>query len=154
MHAGPINVWNLGLPLSSAPLFTVQPRSCRGKLIDLFLEGACTIHQSNVGCCCRYATAAGVGIASLGLALSANAANVKLGATGGALVFDPAEVTIKSGETVTWTNNIGYPHNIVFDEDNIPVSLIFLLMYSCQAAMRKPATLAAGILHARPPKLI
>ncbi len=92
-----------------------------------------------------------MGIASLGLALSANAANVKLGATGGALVFDPAEVTIKSGETVTWTNNIGFPHNIVFDEDNIPVSLIFLLMYSCQAAMRTPATLAAGILHARPP---
>jgi len=68
----------------------------------------------------RYAAAAGVGIATLGLALSANAATVKLGAAGGALVFEPAEVTIKSGETVTWTNNIGYPHNVVFDEDNIP----------------------------------
>ena len=79
---------------------------------------------SNILCnCCRYATAAGVGIASLGLALSANAASVKLGAAGGALVFDPAEVTIKSGETVTWTNNIGFPHNVVFDEDGIPVSL-------------------------------
>ena len=63
-----------------------------------------------------------MGIATLGLALSANAATVKLGAAGGALVFEPAEVTIKSGETVTWTNNIGYPHNVVFDEDNIPVS--------------------------------
>ena len=63
-----------------------------------------------------------MGIATLGLALSANAANVKLGAAGGALVFEPAEVTIKSGETVTWTNNIGFPHNVVFDEDNIPVS--------------------------------
>ena len=63
-----------------------------------------------------------MGIASLGLALSANAANVNLGAAGGALVFDPAEITIKSGETVTWTNKIGFPHNVVFDEDGIPVS--------------------------------
>ena len=68
-----------------------------------------------------------MGIASLGLALSANAASVKLGAAGGALVFDPAEVTIKSGETVTWTNNIGFPHNVVFDEDGIPVILSSLL---------------------------
>ncbi len=66
-----------------------------------------------------------MGLATLGLALSANAANVKLGAAGGALVFEPAEVTIKSGETVTWTNNIGFPHNVVFDEDNIPVSGFF-----------------------------
>ena len=95
-----------------------------------------------------------MGIASLGLALSANAANVKLGAAGGALVFDPAEVTIKSGETVTWTNNIGFPHNIVFDEDAIPVSLISPLMYSCQAAMRNFAIVPAGILHASPPELI
>jgi len=50
---------------------------------------------------------AGVSIATLGLALSANAAAVKLGTDGGGLVFDPAEVTIKAGESVTWTNNAG-----------------------------------------------
>ena len=93
--------------------------------------------------CCRFAGAAGVGIATLGLALSANAANVKLGAAGGALVFEPAEVTIKSGETVTWTNNIGFPHNVVFDEDNIPVSLSAhdmqsLEPQSCICAARSP----------------
>ena len=70
----------------------------------------------------RYAKAAGVGAASLALALSANAASVKLGADGGALVFDPSTVTIKAGESVTWTNNVGFPHNVVFDEDAIPVS--------------------------------
>merc|ERR1719420_1387319 len=36
------------------------------------------------------------------------------------LVFVPDSVTIKSGETVQWSNNAGFPHNIVFDEDNVP----------------------------------
>lgn len=70
----------------------------------------------------RVAKGAGVGIASLGLALAANAANVKLGADGGGLVFDPSSVTIKAGESVTWVNNVGFPHNVVFDEDDVPVS--------------------------------
>lgn len=49
-------------------------------------------------------------------------ATVKLGADSGALEFVPSSVTIKAGETVTWVNNAGFPHNIVFDEDAIPVS--------------------------------
>ena len=32
----------------------------------------------------------------------------------------PSTVTIKSGESVTWVNNAGFPHNIVFDEDEVP----------------------------------
>jgi plastocyanin len=51
----------------------------------------------------------GVSIATLGLALSAHAANVKLGTDAGGLVFDPDTVTIKAGESVTWTNNAGAP---------------------------------------------
>jgi plastocyanin len=50
---------------------------------------------------------------------------VKLGADGGALVFEPSTVTIKAGESVTWTNNVGFPHNVVFDEDAIPVRFLF-----------------------------
>lgn len=58
--------------------------------------------------------------ASLALAVSANAATVKLGADGGGLVFDPSSITIKAGETVEWVNNVGFPHNVVFDEDEVP----------------------------------
>jgi len=47
-------------------------------------------------------------------------ADVKLGSDSGGLVFVPDSVTIKSGESVTFTNNAGFPHNIVFDEDNVP----------------------------------
>jgi len=69
----------------------------------------------------KIAQAAAVGISSLALALSAHAdATVKLGADSGALVFEPSTVTIKAGEAVSWVNNAGYPHNIVFDEDAIP----------------------------------
>lgn len=41
----------------------------------------------------------------------------------GALVFEPASVTISKGDTVTWTNNAGFPHNIVFDEDAVPAGV-------------------------------
>merc|ERR1719487_815532 len=54
------------------------------------------------------------------LALSANAATVKLGSDAGSLVFVPDTTTIKAGETVEFVNNVGFPHNVVFDEDNIP----------------------------------
>merc|ERR1712066_615087 len=47
-------------------------------------------------------------------------AEVKLGSDGGGLVFVPDKVTIKAGESVTFVNNVGFPHNIVFDEDEVP----------------------------------
>jgi plastocyanin len=69
----------------------------------------------------KVAQAAAVGVCSLALTFAAHAdATVKLGADGGALVFSPDSVTIKAGESVTWVNNAGYPHNIVFDEDEVP----------------------------------
>jgi len=29
-------------------------------------------------------------------------------------------VTVKVGESVTWVGNVGMPHNVVFDEENVP----------------------------------
>ncbi len=46
-------------------------------------------------------------------AASAYAADIQMGA-GGNLVFEPNEVTIKAGETVTFTNGDLPPHNIIF----------------------------------------
>merc|ERR1719428_1708661 len=45
---------------------------------------------------------------------------VKLGSDSGGLVFVPDSISISSGEKITFTNNAGFPHNIVFDEDNVP----------------------------------
>ena len=50
---------------------------------------------------------------SFTLAASAYAADIQMGA-GGNLVFEPNEVTISVGETVTFTNGDLPPHNIVF----------------------------------------
>lgn len=69
----------------------------------------------------RVAQAATVGAASLALTLGANAAVVKLGSDSGALVFEPSAISVSAGETITFTNNVGFPHNIIFDEDAVPV---------------------------------
>merc|ERR1719389_1291658 len=63
------------------------------------------------------------GLLSVGLVsmpVTANAVDVKLGSDGGQLVFVPDEVTIKAGESVSWLGNKGMPHNVVFDEENVP----------------------------------
>mmetsp|Transcript_37813 Transcript_37813/g.52506 ORF Transcript_37813/g.52506 Transcript_37813/m.52506 type:complete len:156 (-) Transcript_37813:293-760(-) len=60
---------------------------------------------------------------SFALVASANAATVKLGSDGGALVFEPANITVAAGEKVTFVNNRGFPHNVVFDEDEVPAGI-------------------------------
>ncbi|APB35153.1 plastocyanin, partial [Gloeomargarita lithophora Alchichica-D10] len=39
---------------------------------------------------------------------------VKMGADNGMLAFQPAKLTIKTGDTVEWLNNKLPPHNVVF----------------------------------------
>eukprot|EP00195_Chlamydomonas_chlamydogama_P005424 CAMPEP_0202892998 /NCGR_PEP_ID=MMETSP1392-20130828/2648_1 /ASSEMBLY_ACC=CAM_ASM_000868 /TAXON_ID=225041 /ORGANISM="Chlamydomonas chlamydogama, Strain SAG 11-48b" /LENGTH=150 /DNA_ID=CAMNT_0049577169 /DNA_START=61 /DNA_END=513 /DNA_ORIENTATION=- len=69
----------------------------------------------------KVAQVAGVAASSLALTLAAHAdVTVKLGSDTGALVFEPATVTVKAGETINFKNNAGFPHNVVFDEDAVP----------------------------------
>lgn len=46
---------------------------------------------------------------------------VKMGSDSGLLVFQPATLTVKAGDTVTWVNNKMAPHNVIFDDKTSPV---------------------------------
>ena len=52
---------------------------------------------------------------SFTLASNAYAAEIQMG-SGGMLVFEPCELTIAVGDTVTFVNNELPPHNVMFDE--------------------------------------
>merc|ERR1719379_2585372 len=45
---------------------------------------------------------------------------VKMGTDSGQLVYEPADLTICKGDTITWVNNKGGPHNVVFLDDKVP----------------------------------
>jgi len=45
---------------------------------------------------------------------------VKMGSDSGLLVFQPAKLTVKPGDTVTWVNNKMAPHNVIFDANQVP----------------------------------
>merc|ERR1712205_86352 len=78
-------------------------------------------------CTRRVAMARAAGLA-FGLSMAAVSApgfaaetkSVKMGADSGQLVFVPDEIKICKGDSVTWVNNKGGPHNVVFDEEAIP----------------------------------
>merc|ERR1719181_991413 len=86
-----------------------------------------TVVSSDNMCTRRNAMARAAGLAA-GLALAtvnapgyaAETKNVKMGSDSGQLVFVPDEVKLCKGDTVTWVNNKGGPHNVVFDEEAIP----------------------------------
>ncbi|KAL2503903.1 Plastocyanin minor [Abeliophyllum distichum] len=58
--------------------------------------------------------------ASAMLASNAMAVEVLLGGGDGSLAFVPSEITVASGEKIVFKNNAGFPHNVVFDEDEVP----------------------------------
>jgi len=51
---------------------------------------------------------------------AADTVTVKMGSDSGLLVFDPANITIKPGDTVKFVNNKLPPHNVVFSQDVVP----------------------------------
>jgi plastocyanin len=89
-----------------------------------------TVVQSDSMCTRRHAMARAAGLAA-GMALAtvnapgfaAETKTVKMGSDAGQLVFVPDEVKICKGDTVTWVNNKGGPHNVVFDEEAIPAGV-------------------------------
>merc|ERR1719305_1720574 len=89
-----------------------------------------TVVKSDSMCTRRNAMARAVGLAA-GLSMAvvgapgfaAQTASVKMGSDSGQLVFVPDEIKVCKGDSVTWTNNKGGPHNVVFDEDAIPAGV-------------------------------
>merc|ERR1719440_827738 len=89
-----------------------------------------TVVKSDNMCTRRAAMARAAGLA-FGLSLStvnapgfaATTTTVKMGSDSGQLVFVPDEIKICKGDTVTWVNNKGGPHNVVFDEEAIPAGV-------------------------------
>merc|ERR1740138_213543 len=79
-----------------------------------------TVVQSDNMCPRRHAMARAAGLAA-GLALAtvnapgyaAETKSVKMGSDAGQLVFQPDEIKICKGDSVTWVNNKGGPHNVV-----------------------------------------
>ncbi|PWA80220.1 Blue (type 1) copper domain-containing protein [Artemisia annua] len=58
--------------------------------------------------------------ASALLAGNALAFDVLLGASDGGLVFEPSTFSVPAGEKIVFKNNAGFPHNVIFDEDEVP----------------------------------
>ncbi|KAI4316997.1 hypothetical protein L6164_024912 [Bauhinia variegata] len=58
--------------------------------------------------------------ASAMLASNAMAVEILLGGDDGSLAFVPNAFSVSSGEKIVFKNNAGFPHNVVFDEDEIP----------------------------------
>lgn len=61
--------------------------------------------------------------ASAMLAGNALAIEVLLGGSDGSLAFVPNSFSVSAGEKIVFKNNAGFPHNVVFDEDEIPAGV-------------------------------
>jgi plastocyanin len=120
-------------------LCSLQMRLSLAKLSSCRGSTACKRHRCTV---VTHANAAhvlrscvatvGIGAVSMALSMAANAASVsvKMGADDGGLVFVPATVAIQAGDKVTWVNNSGFPHNIEFDEEDVPEVMVHVCVNS------------------------
>ncbi|MGD1902443.1 MAG: plastocyanin [Geitlerinemataceae cyanobacterium] len=51
---------------------------------------------------------------------SASSYTIKMGADNGMLAFEPKDLTVSAGDTVSWQINKMPPHNVVFDDGKAP----------------------------------
>ncbi|XP_078441813.1 plastocyanin-like [Wolffia australiana] len=65
---------------------------------------------------------AAVAAAAAGVLFAGNAMAIEvlLGSSDGGLAFVPSKFSVKAGEEIVFKNNAGFPHNVIFDEDEIP----------------------------------
>jgi plastocyanin len=114
MYESQESSWSdLALPVAAGALLGVAASAAASKQKVSMLSVSGTVDKMK--------QVALAGLVSLGLfAGAANAVDVKMGSDTGQLVFVPDEVTVKVGESVTWIGNVGMPHNVVFDEENVP----------------------------------
>ncbi|GFP80140.1 plastocyanin chloroplastic [Phtheirospermum japonicum] len=61
--------------------------------------------------------------ASAILATNALAIEITLGGDDGSLAFIPQNFEVAAGEKIVFSNNAGFPHNVVFDEDEVPAGV-------------------------------
>lgn len=61
--------------------------------------------------------------ASVIVAGNASAIQITLGSDDGGLVFVPDSFEVAAGEKIIFFNNAGFPHNVVFDEDDVPAGV-------------------------------
>ncbi|KAL7155558.1 hypothetical protein ABFS83_03G083100 [Erythranthe nasuta] len=71
--------------------------------------------------------AAAVAAAATGVVLAGNgnamAIQITLGGDDGSLAFIPQNFEVPAGEKIVFFNNAGFPHNVVFDEDEVPAGV-------------------------------
>jgi plastocyanin len=81
---------------------------------------------------------------------AANTVTVNMVGTSSGYKFDPASVTIKAGDTVKWVVVSGAPHNISFDEKDLPAGAVAGLdkaMANTQAKLTGPLMTANGATY-------
>ncbi|KAH9315094.1 hypothetical protein KI387_023721, partial [Taxus chinensis] len=87
----------------------VKPFSARAR-------GGVKVRASKMGAALMAAAAA----ASVVMSSNAQALEVLMGGNGGELVFIPSEFQLTAGDTIVFKNNAGFPHNVIFEEDEVP----------------------------------
>ncbi|CAI9753366.1 unnamed protein product [Fraxinus pennsylvanica] len=62
-------------------------------------------------------------VATAVLTSKALAMEVLLGGDDGSLAFIPGNFSVAAGEKIVFKNNAGFPHNVVFNEDEVPAGV-------------------------------
>ncbi|KAK9075066.1 hypothetical protein SSX86_003385 [Deinandra increscens subsp. villosa] len=110
----------------SIPSFTgLKATATRATPAATIKVAAVSPKQFSVKASLKQAAIAAVAAVSTSALLASNALAIEilLGANDGGLAFEPATFSVPAGEKIVFKNNIGFPHNVVFDEDEIPAGV-------------------------------